>query len=122
MAEIKNTTAEQAIANARAKLDEDYQLAKHQLDRAAEAVLVDLATRAAALADVSQLLERAKHIWVKDHTPNPHSSPVPLDYLRLQTGGPDIRIVDSSSSAEVASYLEPGKRYRFWLLLEELKP
>lgn len=125
MPEIKTTTTDQAIALAIDRIQGACDVAKSGLDHQVARAIEDLKTRDAAIADMNGLLARAQHVFVKDHTTNIGAPCVQLGHtaIRLPTGQ-ELRFVDephwSPEPPPGTPRLEPGKRYRFWLLVEEV--
>ncbi len=122
MADIK-TTSEEARDQALAALYEAATSAKHQIDAAVQKAEAELATRASAIAQVSGLVERCKHVLVKDITLQ--HDVVALSELRLRVGNHnDVQFVPYEGDRRLAPHLrtyEDGPRtYRIWLCIEEL--
>jgi hypothetical protein len=123
MADIKTPPEEAQVAamNAVARAASE---AKDAIDRAAQAALDELAVREASIASLSGLVERCKHVLVKD-VGIEHRDAVALSEIYVHVGRyQQLRFVEYQGDREKAPHLhtyeEPNKNYRIWLCIEEL--
>lgn len=123
MADIKDTpeSAQVAAMNAVVRAAND---AKGAIDRAVQAALAELALREAAIASPSGLVERCKHVLVKDVGVGPHEA-IALSEIYLRAGRLcEVQFVayqgDRAKAPHLQMHDDPAKNYRFWLCIEEL--
>ena len=125
MGDIKATAVE-AFDQAIQRVERCAQTCHREIDQAMTLATDELRTREAAIASLSGLIERCKHVLVKDVGIGPNE-PIALSEIHLRLGRYcEVQFVDYQGDRARAPHLltndqsAKAKTYRVWLCIEEL--